>query len=123
LTHKSRIDLNNSIEAVVERIARDVPGAYCYVFDSTDKRFIYKSSDNDQLEKVILSLDKERGLDNLINESPINLVLLDCQDTNRKFLVKKLASDVFFGMCVDQKPEIIEKAREVMFAPFKDSKS
>lgn len=115
--------MDNSIESVVKRIAKDVPGAYSYVFDSTEKRFIYKSEDNDQLEKVILSLDKERGLDNLINDSPVNLVMLDCKDTNRKFLVKKLASDVFFGMCVDQKPEIVEKAKEVMFAPFKDSKS
>ncbi|MEQ9231721.1 MAG: hypothetical protein RIF46_13640 [Cyclobacteriaceae bacterium] len=110
--------MSNSIEAVVKRLAGDIPGAYAYVFDGELEKFIYKSEASPLMEKTIISLNKEKGLADVVNQSSNNLAMLNCPDTNRKFLIKKLAADLYFGLCVEQSEEIIAKAKRVMDASF-----
>lgn len=110
--------MNNSIHEVVERLAGDIPGAYLYVFDGEMENFIFQSEPNQQLENTILKLNRERSLASLVEETSNNLVTLDCDDTDRKFFIKKLASNLFFGLCVKQSPELIRKAKMVMSTSF-----
>ncbi len=110
--------MSNSIEAVVKRVAGNIPGAYAYVFDGELEKFIYKSESHTLMEKTIVTLNREKGLAGLVNQATNNLAVLDCSDTHRKFFIKKLAVDLYFGLCVEQSEEIIAEAKRVMETSF-----
>ncbi len=110
--------VSNSIEAVVKRVAGNIPGAYAYVFDGELEKFIYKSEANHLMEETIIILNREKGLADIVNQASNNLAVINCLDTHRKFFIKKLAADLYFGLCVEQSEKIIAEAKRVMETSF-----
>ena len=105
---------NNSIHNAIRRISANIPGAFSYLFDVEDQRFLYQSSINEELEKEIIKLKQTKDIKSLLDDSNDNFCSISCDHMQRVLMVKRMASDIFFGMCVDQKPEIMAMAEKAM---------
>lgn len=88
-----------------------IPDSFIFVLDSTDRSFIYKSSDCLMAIEEILSVDKQVGIENLFKKSS----LYDSDNSEHLYMIKKLSSHTFLGFFVIKSkfPEIrIKNARE-----------
>lgn len=104
-----------TITKAVQRISANVSGAYSYIFDAGENRFLYQSEANAELENEVLKLNKEKGLARLVQESrQANFYSVSCPNTGRIFMIRKMAADIFFGLCVEKKSELIAKAELLM---------
>lgn len=93
-------------------------GSYSYIFDADEREFIYVSESNDLIEKTILELDQDQGLENLVQQSNEQTVSLNCSTTERIFLIKRMAANLFFGLCVANNPETKQTAMKAMASAF-----
>lgn len=106
--------INGTLNKAFQRISSNVPGAYSYIFDADENRFLFRSEMNKRLEGEILKLNESKGLSRLVEESTKNFCSLNCANTGRVFMIRKMAADVFFGLCVEKKPETIAQAESFM---------
>jgi len=109
---------NSPLHQAVKQLAGDIPDAYSYIFDSEDRRFLYFSKPNPALEAEIHELDRDRGLANLVNESIDNLVEVPCKKDERIFFIKRMAANLYFGLCVRKHPQSIQEGKKVMASAF-----
>lgn len=84
------------------------------MFDVQDERFIYRSADDLELEREILNLKKSEDIDSLLGESADNFCKISCDHLQRVLMIRRMASHLFFGMCVDRTPEIMAMAEKAM---------
>ncbi|MCP4460977.1 MAG: hypothetical protein GY816_23600 [Cytophagales bacterium] len=70
------------------------------------------------LEKSIYELDEAQGLEQLIQKSKEPTVVLDCKTTGRVFFIRRLATNLFFGLCVENNEQTKKKAAGIMSSLF-----
>ena len=109
---------NKDLHNAVKKLAGEIPGAFTYIFDVETYDFIYKSEENESIENEVKNLKLEDGLIPLANGSDKEVIQLDCQTTGKKFLLKQMAVGMFFGMCVEQKEQVVKKAEKIMVTAF-----
>jgi len=109
---------NSPLHIAVKKLAGDIPDAYSYIFDSQDRRFIYFSKPNPALEAEIEELDREKGLANLVEQSLDNIVEIPCKRDERVFFIKRMASNLYFGICVLKHAKSIQEGKKVMTSAF-----
>lgn len=106
--------MDSSLRKAVESLTSEIPEAFAYVFDAQTSKFFFKSRSDESLEKEIFSLNQDAGLDKAVAESEKKYLSIQCQNTGRQFLIKKIAAGIFLGLCVDPSEESIFKAEMVM---------
>lgn len=109
---------NSPLHQAVKQLAGDIPDAYSYIFDSEDRRFLYFSKPNASLEEEIQELDRDKGLANLVSASVDNLVEMPCKKDERIFFIKRMAANLYFGLCVRKHPKSIQEGKKVMASAF-----
>ncbi len=117
LRNKLIVLSKTTISKAFQKLSANVSGAYSYVFDAGENRFLFQSEVNEKLEGEVLKLNREKGLARLVQESQkANFYSANCSNTGRIFMIRKMAADIFFGLCVEKKPESIAKAELLMRA-------
>lgn len=76
----------NAINAII-------PGSFIFVLDSTDRTFLYKSSDCKEAMDIIVEVDQHKGLESLFSHS--RFYSNDCE--NYFYMIKKISSHTFSG--------------------------
>ena len=76
----------NAINAII-------PGSFIFVLDSTDRTFIYKSSDCKQAMDIIVEVDQHKGLESLFATSPFYTV----DSESYFYMIKRISSHTFSG--------------------------
>ncbi len=109
---------SSSLHLAVKKLAGDIPDAYSYIFDGEERRFIYASSQNSQLESAIIQLDTEKGLATLVDQAADKLVQMPSKNNERVFFIKRMATNLFFGMCVRKDTATVQAAKNVMISAF-----
>ena len=71
------------------------------------------------MEKAILELDQEQGFAKLILKSNERTVSLKCQTTGMILFLKRMAANLFFGLCVEDEEATKQKASEIMDSTFR----
>ncbi len=75
-----------------------IPNSFIFVLDSTDRSFLYKSSDNQSAINEIIELDSTSGIETLFHSS-------DCIDSNTRdhvYMIRKVGSHTFMGFFVSK---------------------
>jgi hypothetical protein len=108
----------NSLHLAVKKLAGDIPDAYSYIFDAEEQRFIYASSQNSQLESAIIELDTEKGLATLVDQAVEKMIQMPCKNNERVFFIKRMATNLYFGMCVLKDTPTVQAAKNVMKSAF-----
>lgn len=73
-----------------------IPDSFIFVLDSTDRSFIYQSSDCPLAIDEILLVDKQQGIENLFETSDF----YDSDKEDYSYIIKKLSDHTFMGFFV-----------------------
>ena len=71
------------------------PNGFIFLLDSTDRSFIYKSSESPMAIESIISLDKEEGIESLAQKHPYII-----ENTRHFCAISRLLPHTFFGFFV-----------------------
>lgn len=83
---------------VIDALKKMVPGGFVFVMDTTDRSFVYKSSDNPYYEQQVISLDRIHGIDTLTKSTDFY------SHENEKSIVKlkRIGQNTFMGLCASK---------------------
>ncbi|MEQ9402946.1 MAG: hypothetical protein RIM99_05120 [Cyclobacteriaceae bacterium] len=84
------------LQIQINALSAIIPDSFIFVLDSTDRSFIYKSSDCPIAIEEIISVDKRQGIDNLFQDSEI----YNSEEDEHLYMIKKLSSHTFLGFFV-----------------------
>jgi len=109
-----------SLHSAIKKLAGDIPTACSYIYDGETQRFIFSSSKNDRLEAAVVELDRRNGLAAMVDQSPDKIVQLPLGEDGRVSFIKRMATNLYFGICVQNIPESIQATKKVMISSFQD---
>ena len=81
---------------VVSTLSRILPNAFVFVIDTTDRTFIFKSTDSGECQDIIIELDQEIGMDKLVKDRGHCLISYNSRDVG----IKYLATNTIAGFCL-----------------------
>lgn len=88
-----------------------IPDSFIFVMDSTDRSFIYKSSDCLNAVEEIVSLDKKIGMDNLFDTTDY----YNSNTSEHFYIIRRMSSHTFLGFFASKhkfSDEKIKNAKE-----------
>lgn len=100
-------------DRVVTSLSRLLPNAFVFVIDTTDRTFLFKSSDRVHCQNVILQLDSEIGIDKIAKDNG-HFFKSFC---SKEIGMKSLSSNTFVGYClerIDVSDEVLSIAKETV---------
>ena len=83
---------------VIDALKRMVPGGFVFVMDTTDRSFVYKSSNNPTFEQEVISLDKTYGIDRLTKLTDF----YSYEDDKSILKLKRIGQNTFMGLCASK---------------------
>lgn len=84
---------------VIDALKKIVPGGFVFVMDTTDRSFVYKSSnDHYQYEQQVISLDRVHGIDTLTKSTDFYT-----HDDDKSIVkIKRIGQNTFMGLCASK---------------------
>ncbi len=73
-----------------------IPDSFIFILDSTDRTFIYKSSDCTEAMDEILRLEKEHGIENVVD----NKKVYNQESMDHFCMIRQLSGHTFLGFFV-----------------------
>ena len=107
--------LIHNTDRVVTSLSKLLPDAFVFVIDTTDRTFLFKSSEKSPCQKAILQLDTEIGIDNAAKADGHFVRSF----YSREIGMKSLATNTFVGYCVaspDACPDALQTARQTVIS-------
>ncbi|MEO9482258.1 MAG: hypothetical protein ABJG47_02385 [Ekhidna sp.] len=83
---------------IIDALKKLVPGGFVFVMDTTDRSFVYKSSDHPDYEQEVISLDKMYGIDTLTKSTDF----YSHEDEKLIVKLKRIDSNTFMGICASR---------------------
>lgn len=80
---------------VIDALKKMVPGGFVFVMDTTDRTFVYKSSDNPDYEQQVISLDKVHGIDTLTKFTDF----YEHSDERSILKLRRIGQNTYLGLC------------------------
>ncbi len=83
---------------VIDALKKMVPGGFVFVMDTTDRSFVYKSSDHNHFEQQVISLDRVHGIDTLTKSTDF----YSHDDETSVVKLKRIGQNTFMGLCASK---------------------
>ena len=104
----------HSAHKMINALRQALPESFVFVLDTTDRSFLYKSSEDLICEREVLAFDQKEGIDRLLREK--NTYLSDIGD--RFIALRSLGAHTFLGFCVDaggrSQEANLERAKQII---------
>lgn len=85
----------DDVKIKISEIESSDPDIFSFLFDTTDRSFIYKSKISDPCEQLILELDQSKGIDLLTKKNAFYI-----EETSTTVLaLKEIGPNAFVGFC------------------------
>lgn len=82
----------------VSTLSRLLPDAFVFVIDTTDRTFLFKSSEKEECQSILLKLDEDMGIDKLMNNQG-HCFKNFC---SREIGIKYLGTNTYVGFCLEE---------------------
>ena len=73
-----------------------IPDSFIFILDSTDRSFIYQSSDCPLAVGEILALDQQKGIENIFDVTEF----YDTDNSDHFYMIKRISAHTFLGFFV-----------------------
>lgn len=84
------------LQIQIDALNAIIPDSFIFVLDSTDRSFLFQSSDCPIAIQEIFSIDKLEGIESLFQNSDF----YDSDTSEHVYMIKKLSSHTFLGFFV-----------------------
>lgn len=103
----------SEVQHTIDSLEKQFSKSFIFVLDSTDRSFIYKSSNRHDCSDEIVRIDQQHGIDQLMN----GLTFLIHEEKNNRLLLKKVDDNSFLGACFlsnEYNDELLGRAKEIL---------
>jgi hypothetical protein len=106
------------LKEAVNKHTRQIDGGYSFVLDGAENEFVYVSENSPEIESSILTYHKELNFSERSAEAKNNICQLTCDDLNCYLVIKKLATNLFLGIFIEQDSDKLSLAMKAMTIDF-----
>ena len=82
----------------ITKLARILPKAFVFVIDTTDRTFLFKSSEKPECQAMILQLDQDMGIDKLVKKHGYAIQNFHSQEVG----LRSLGTNTYVGYCLEK---------------------
>ena len=108
----------SGLTVAVNKQTGHIPGAVSFIFDGEESQFIYLSETKPKMENSIRKLHEEIDFSVRAAQASNDICQVHCPDSDRVFIFKKLATNLFLGVCVERELELMKIATKAISADF-----
>ena len=103
----------SEVQHIIDSLEHKFPKSFIFVLDSTDRSFMYKSSNRHDCSEEIVRIDQQYGIDQLMS----GLTFFMHREKSNRLLLKKVDDNSFLGACFLSKEyddELLMRAKEIL---------
>lgn len=103
----------SEIQHAIDMLEHELPMGFVFLLDTTDRSFIYKSTNRHDCSQEIVKIDQQLGIDKLMS----GLVFFTIEEKNKILILKKIDPNSFLGVCMlynESNDEIISRAKKIL---------
>ena len=108
----------SGLKTAVNKHTGHIPGAFSFIFDGEAKEFIYVSEKHPEIEKSILKFNEELDFAERTTHAKNDISRIQCDRIQRILVFKKLATNLYFGICIEPDDDIVDLATNAMAVDF-----
>lgn len=108
----------SGLTSAVNKQTGHIPGAISFIFDGEDNQFIYLSEEKSNIEASILKLNDELDFAERAAQAKNDICQLNCPYSDRVFIFKRLATNLYLGVCVERNDNLLKLAKKAISADF-----
>ena len=89
--------LIDTTHEAITKLSRILPKAFVFVIDTTDRTFLFKSSEHAECQAMILRLDQDMGIDRIVKDQGYAIKSFHSQEVG----LRSLGTNTYVGYCLD----------------------
>ncbi len=80
----------------ITKLSRILPKAFVFVIDTTDRTFLFKSSEHTECQSMILKLDQDMGIDRIVKKEGYAIKNYHSREVG----LRSLGANTYVGYCL-----------------------